>query len=168
MSTNHRWKLKDTIIVDIVFIVYLLGTIILLMIKSILFLSIFLVLYIITNLLLAIICRECPYSGQFCPGVSQLLFGPLISKKIIKEEKITQKTLQLTLILYAIIGLGNFISALVFLFFFYWKEHPLIVVFVSLSFMIYSIIAWPIFCPKCIIKNKCPVRNFRKVFSKDI
>ncbi|MFW9989981.1 MAG: hypothetical protein ACFFC3_15135 [Candidatus Odinarchaeota archaeon] len=116
------------------------------------------------NLLIAIICHDCPHQGNFCPGVSQLLFGALLSKKIIKNKKISLKVMKITLIFYTLIGMGNFIFMFVVIIISLWKTILWITLIPPICFIIYAIIAWPILCPKCSNKDNCPVRNFKKYF----
>ncbi len=164
MNSIYKWKIKDTIIVDILYAIPLIGIIVLFIIdSSFFFLFLFLFLYVIMNILIAFICHECPHRGHFCPGVSQLLFGPLLSKFILRGKKITNKMLKMILIIYGIIGLGNFILAFFILFIIYWNKEVWIVFSLVISFTLYSIVAWPIFCPKCSFNKKCPVRNLKSL-----
>ena len=116
------------------------------------------------NLLIAVICHDCPHQGHFCPGVSQLLFGALISKIIIKKEEISLKMMRITLIFYALIGMGNFIFAFILILISLWPTILWVAFIPPICFLIYAIIAWPILCPKCSNKENCPVRNFKKYF----
>lgn len=160
MNNNsvYKWKLKDTIIVDILFITPFIGIIFFLSLISISYLIIFLFLYILMNLLLSIICSNCPYSGKFCPGISQLLFGPILSK-LYKKKPIKNNTLKIVLISYCIIGLGCFIYAYTILFIYLISEYAIVIATLLLCFILYCIIAWPILCPKCSNNKKCPVKN---------
>lgn len=164
MNKIYKWKLRDTVIIDIFFIISFIGIIILLAFISFFYLLIFILFYIIMNLLISIICHDCPHQGSFCPGVSQLLLGALLSKKIIKKKEISQKAMKITLIFYAFIGMGDFIFAFVVIIISLWTTLLWITLIPVLCFIIYATIAWPILCPKCSNKDNCPVRNFKKYF----
>lgn len=164
MNKIYKWKLRDTIIIDIFFNISFIGIIILLAFISFFYLLIFILFYIIMNLLIAIICHDCPHQGHFCPGLSQLLFGALLSKKLIKKEKISRKMMRITLIFYTLIGMGNFIFSFIVIIISLWSSLFLITLIPPFCFLIYATIAWPILCPKCSNKENCPVRNFKKYF----
>ena len=164
MNKIYKWKLRDTIIIDIFFNISFIWIIILLAFISFFYLLIFILFYIIMNLLIAIICHDCPHQGHFCPGLSQLLFGALLSKKLIKKEKISRKMMRITLIFYTLIGMGNFIFSFIVIIISLWSSLFLITLIPPFCFLIYAIIAWPILCPKCSNKENCPVRNFKKYF----
>lgn len=117
------------------------------------------------NLLLAVNCYDCPHQGKFCPGVSQLLFGALLSKKIIKKKEISKKMMRITLLFYMLISFGNFIFAFIIIIISLWTTLFWITLIPPLSFLLYTTIAWPILCPKCYYKEDCPVRNFKKYFN---
>ncbi len=164
MNNIYKWKLKDTVIIDVFFIISFIGIIILLGIISIIYLMIFILFYIIMNLLITIICYDCPHQGHFCPGLSQFLFGAFLSKKIIKKKEISRKMMRITLIFYALIGMGNFIFAFIVIIITLWTTLWWITLIPPLCFLIYAIIAWPILCLKCSNKENCPVRNYKKYF----
>ena len=164
MNKIYKWRIKDTFIIDFFFIISFIGIIILLCIISIFYLMIFILFYILMNLLLAIICHDCPHQGHFCPGTSQLLFGALLSKKLIKKEKISRKMMRITLIFYAIIGMGTFIVAFLVIIIYLWSSLFWITLIPPICYIIYTIIAWPILCPKCNNKDNCPVKNFKEYF----
>lgn len=161
----YKWKFTDTIIIDLLFIISFLGIIYFLFLKSLLFLLIFLSLYIIMNILLSLICVDCVYSGKFCPGISQLLFGSLLSR-LYKKRPMQIGTLKVILILYGIFGFGTFGYAFTILVIYFIQEYTIVIVSLILCFFSYSIIAWSILCPKCSNNKICPVKNIKSIFRR--
>ena len=164
MSSVYNWKLKDTVIIDVLFIACFIGIVVLLSMISIFILLIFLIFFVIMNFLLAVNCHDCPHQGKFCPGVSQLLFGALLSNKILKQKEITKRLMRFTLIFYLLVSFGNFIFAFTIIIISLWNTLSWITLIPPLCFLLYTIIAWPILCPKCNYKEDCPVRNYKKFF----
>jgi hypothetical protein len=162
------WKKRDIIrntVPTIPLVISFLGIIILLAMKSLFILFLYILLWIMMNISMAYICKDCIYRGKYCPGLNQLYFGPLISKHLFSSDKVNVTLLKCSIVFLGLFGIGNQIFAFILLFIFYWELKSVIIIILIL-YCIHIPLSFSIFCPRCKRYANCPVSNMNKIFMK--
>ncbi|MGV9171627.1 MAG: hypothetical protein ACOC44_09755 [Promethearchaeia archaeon] len=111
--------------------------------------------YIATNFFQAYCCvyQECPYIGNYCPGIVCLYPASLIAQlSIYQKMKRTKKRFNIFVTL-AEISLFSFI---IFPLFFFFSLGFLYLVAYIGFILIYTLLFLWFICPDCAIKNTCP------------
>lgn len=127
---------------------------------------VFLLLWAASNVPIAGICVECPYRGQYCPGLCQLYFAPLLSTLIYKKRTLSSRFLKINLALLGGFGLGGYIFAFYWLFSLHWRDQPLIVLALLALYIMHMPLSFFLLCPKCSYNDTCPMANVHKLFKK--
>jgi len=165
------WTTRDKLrhlIPAIPLILFYIGVIYFLAVKSWWVVGGFLLLWVGTNLSVAGICAECPYRGGYCPGLSQLYFAPFLSSLIFKGKagRTQQPSTRTSLTILGIFGIGSYIYAFYWLIVWYWGgKKALILVLLGLV-ILHMPLSFFILCPRCGYNETCPMAKVSKIIEK--
>lgn len=165
----YQWSKHDKVIhllPAIPLVVYYVGTVYLLVVKSIYLMGAFLLLWVATNIAIAGICVGCPYRGGYCPGVSQLYIAPFLSTIMCKGTKRSSRdrSFKVSLALLSVFGIGSYIFAFYWLYVLYWTEYALVVLVLLGLLVVHIPLSFLILCPKCGHNDTCPMAKVQKTF----
>jgi hypothetical protein len=167
----YQWSRRDRVLhllPAIPLVVFYIGTVYLLAVRSIHLVGIFVLLWAATNFAIAGICTGCPYRGGYCPGVSQLYFAPFLSAMMCKGKKKSSgaRSFKVNLALLGVFGIGSYLFAFYWLFVLYWSARAIVVLALLGLLMLHMPLSFFILCPKCGYNDACPMAKVHKTFKK--
>ena len=167
----YQWSKQDRILhllPAIPLIGFYIGSTYLLAMGSIYLAGFYLLLWVGINFSVAGICAGCPYRGEYCPGLCQLYFAPLLSKVIYRNKKSSSgpRSFRVNLILLGIFGIGSYIFGFYWLFLLHWNDRPIFVLVLLVLLIIHMPLSFFILCPKCGYNDICPMASVYKGFKR--
>jgi len=164
----YQWSKRDRrlhLLPALPLLVFYAVTLYLLALNS-LYLVVFILLWLATNLSAIRICAGCPYRGRYCPGLCQLFIAPFLSTLIIKanSKKPRSQSFKVDLALLGVFGIGSYLFAFYWLFVLYWSEYYVIVLVLLGFLLLYMTLSFFLLCPKCGYNDICPMARVHKAF----
>jgi hypothetical protein len=165
----YQWSKRDRrlhLLPALPLIVFYIVTLYLFALQSFYLVSVFILLWLATNLSAIRICAGCPYRGRYCPGLCQLFIAPFLSALIIKgdSKESTTRSFKVDLALLGVFGVGNYMFAFYWLFILYWSEYYVIVLVLLGLLLLYMPLSFFLLCPKCGYNDICPMARVHKTF----
>jgi hypothetical protein len=165
----YQWSRNDRmlhLLPAIPLIVFYIGTIYLLALRSIYLVAVFLLLWTATNFSTTRICAGCPYRGRYCPGICQLFIAPFLSLIIFKDKrrKSDSRSFKVDLALLGIFGVGSYLFAFYWLFVLYWSEYTVVILVLLGLLLLHMPLSFFLLCPKCGYNDTCPMAKVHKTF----
>ena len=96
--------------------------------------------------------QDCPYIGNFCPGIGGIIMISSIIALLLKKIKKSKILFEL----FASLGFTCLIGITIFPLFFIYKLGIIVLISYLIIAILYFIAFFALICPVCAIRNTCP------------
>ncbi len=96
--------------------------------------------------------QDCPYIGNFCPGIGGILMISSIIALLLKKIKKSKILFEL----FASLGFACLIGIIIFPLFFIYKIGIIVLISYLIIAIFYFIAFFALICPVCAIRDTCP------------